>query len=320
MKIIFELSGEHPELPLIEAESVADIEYSGKQYAVGKCARPEDTLCLAMTHTVLEYLGECPADATSLEYMIKNLRIHTFSPFAARVKKIDGTPIEISQISLEKMIGTHIEGPVSLKNPVAEYRAICSKDRCVFGRVLFRIDRSSFGFRNPMRRHFFHPGVMMPLLARALVNISRAGNNEILLDPFCGTGGVLLEAEMLGVIAIGSDFDGNMIAGAKNNLVNPNLQIADATKLPFRNESIDAVVTDLPYGQSVRIRAESFDILYREALEEFGRVLKTGKLAVVVTHRDIRPIITKPLRVIAFIEQRVHKSLTRRIHIIVKEN
>lgn len=319
MKIIFELSGEHPELPLLEAESIADIEYSGKQYAVGECARPEESLRLAMTHAVLEYLGECPPDAGSLESMVKSLQIRTNVPFVARVKKIDGTPISINQTALEKIMGTHIEGPVSLKNAVAEYRAICSNDRCVFGRVLFRMDRGSFGYRNPMRRKFFHPGVMMPILARSLVNISRAGKNEILLDPFCGTGGVLLEAEMLGITAIGIDFDRNMINGAKENLADSNLQIADATRMPFRNESIDAVVTDLPYGQSVRVRAESFDILYREALNEAGRVLKKGKRAVVVTHRDIRPLIGRPLRVISFVEQRVHKSLTRRIHIIEKD-
>ena len=69
-----------------------------------------------------------------------------------------------------------ITGPVSLKNPEVEYRAILSEDRCYFGKVLFTFDRGSFDARNPGKRDFFHPGVMMPRMARTLVNI--AGINK----------------------------------------------------------------------------------------------------------------------------------------------
>ena len=54
--------------------------------------------------------------------------------------------------------------------------------------------------------------------------------------------------------------------------------LADATHLPFCDHTVDAVVTDFPYGQSVCIKkSDTMDMLYGDALEEIQRVLKTGK-------------------------------------------
>ena len=71
---------------------------------------------------------------------------------------------------------------------------------------------------------------MMPRMARTLVNLSLAGSGSILLDPFCGTGGILIEAEMLGVHAVGSDFDPMMIQGCKENVHQSMLFLADTTR------------------------------------------------------------------------------------------
>jgi tRNA (guanine10-N2)-dimethyltransferase len=93
--------------------------------------------------------------------------------------------------------------------------------------------------------------------------------------------------------------------------------LADATQLPFQNHSIDTVVTDLPYGQSVCIKkADTMDNLYAGALFEISRVLKKGRRAVVVTHRDISGIARQHMTVLQQHEQRVHKSLTRRVLVL----
>ena len=42
--------------------------------------------------------------------------------------------------------------------------------------------------------------------------------NETLLDPFCGTGGILIEAGILGINIIGSDIDKKLVYGCKENL------------------------------------------------------------------------------------------------------
>jgi tRNA (guanine10-N2)-dimethyltransferase len=316
VRLIVELSGEHPYLPSAELEVVGTITDSRPQVAVVECPSPRTTGRLALAHTVLEYLGESAADPESFYEMVRDLGITAESSFAARVRKIAGSAMDVTVPDLERRIGSIIRGKVSLVNPSCEYRAIMSGDRCYFGRVIHHIDRSAYDQRRPGSRAFFHPGVMMPRLARALVNISLISPGERLLDPFCGTGGILLEASLVGAGGIGSDIDPFMVSGSRENVPDAAFVRADTTCLPFRDASVDAVVTDLPYGQSVSIIAGSLEGLYRDALSEIRRVLAPGKRAVVVTHRDISSEAALVMSVRACYTQRVHKSLTRRILVL----
>ncbi|WAI00968.1 methyltransferase domain-containing protein [Methanogenium organophilum] len=316
MKCIFELSGEHPDLPFAEAETLACIEERATQVAVAECDDPDACERLAMTHTVMEYLGTCDADERSITAMLQDLSITTEQTFAARVRKMEDATTALSQLSLERLIGANINGPVSLDSPQQEYRAIIAGDKCYFGRVILHIDRGSYQYRNPMRRPFFHPGVMMPITARTLVNLARTKTDEIICDPFCGTGGVLLEAKLCGMKIIGSDMDQMMIDGCRKNLPDADLFRADATKLPLVDDSVDAVVTDLPYGHSVCIMAESMNQLYSDSLQEIRRILKPGGRCVIVTHVDIQSVAEENFTVVRKFYQRIHKSLTRQILIL----
>jgi tRNA (guanine10-N2)-dimethyltransferase len=316
MKLLFELSGEHPDLPVAELECVGTVLDRRIQVAVAECPDPGAARRLALTHVVMEYLGECEPTHDAFVSLLRDLAIQTEKPFAGRVKMIQGSRMDVARLEVERLIGSLIVGPVSLREPVEEYRAVVSEDRCYFGRVIMRIDRGAFDVRNPMRRPFFHPGVMMPRMARALVNISLAAPGDWVYDPFCGTGGILLEAREIGARILGSDFDPAMVAGYRQNLPNSDVLIADATAVPVCDHAIDAVVTDLPYGQSVRIRAESMDRLYDGSLAEIRRILKPGRRAIVVTHRDITDIAARHFTVLQEHEQRVHQSLTRRILVL----
>ena len=321
MRLLFELSGENPTLPFAELECVGKVLDSRLQVAVAEVPDPVDAHRLAMTQVVLEYLGECAPTLPAFEKLLRDLAIETGQTFAGRAKKVHGgchARNPCSQREFERLIGTMISGPVSLDNPETEYRAILSEDRCYFGKVLFCPNRGAYDLRNPGKRDFFHPGVMMPRMARTLINLTCAKNGDLLLDPFCGTGGILIEAEMLGMRTLGSDFDPMMICGSRQNVTSSDLMLADATDLPFGNQSLDAVVTDFPYGQSVCIKkADTMANLYADALDEIRRVLKTGHRAVVVTHRDISDIASHHMTVLQHHEQRVHKSLTRRILVLV---
>jgi tRNA (guanine10-N2)-dimethyltransferase len=319
MRLLFELSGENPTLPFAELDCIGKVIDKRLQVAVADSPVPESASRLAMTQVVSEYLGECEPDIPSFAELLRELAIETRVTFAGRVKKVHGRYPDrspCSQLEFERLIGTMISGPVSLENPDIEYRAVLSEDRCYFGKMLFRIDRGAFDSRNPGKRDFFHPGVMMPRMARTLINLTCVQAGDIMLDPFCGTGGILIEAEMLGLYSVGCDFDPMMTAGSRRNVSSSDLLRADATRLPFSRQSMDAVVTDFPYGQSVSIRkTDTMDNLYAEALEEIGRVIKRGRRAVVVTHRDISGIAQQHMIILQRHEQRVHKSLTR--HILV---
>jgi hypothetical protein len=51
--------------------------------------------------------------------------------------------------------------------------------------------------------------------------MSGALPGEWILDPFCGTGGTLIEAALIGCREAGTDADLEMIAGSRKNLLPP---------------------------------------------------------------------------------------------------
>jgi tRNA (guanine10-N2)-dimethyltransferase len=316
MQLLFELSGEHPTLPVAELECVGTVREHRPQVAVADCPDPQAAGRLALTHAVMEYLGTSPPSPEAIASHLRDLALAPGAPFSVRVKKVEGCTPTAPQPDLERLMGSLIAGEVSLTAPVVEYRAIISGDRCYLGRVLFRINRASYAYRDPLRRPFFHPGVMLPRFARAVVNLTLLAPGESLFDPFCGTGGFLLEAELLGARAAGGDADPEMVAGSRLNLRHTDLVRLDAGALPLRPGSVDAVATDLPYGQSSWIRGRDLDRLTPLALREIAHVLRPGRRAVIVAHRDIRPFVPESLAILQHHEQRVHRSLTRRFLVL----
>lgn len=316
MNLLFELSGENQKLAVAEIECVGKVTRTLNGIAVAQVNDPQKTERLAQTHVIGKILGECEGTLEALCELLTQLDIKTDKTYRCRANKIHPAVVEASQLEIEKSSGRLIKGKVSLNNPETEYRAVFTEGRCFFTEKLVEIDRGSYAYRNPQRRAFFHPGVMMPLLARTTVNLTCAEKGELLLDPFCGTGGMLLECKIMGINAVGSDYDPEMLAGGLKNMPDGVFLRADATKMPYPNDSFDAVATDLPYGQSTKIEAESLDALYKNSLAEISRVLKKGKRAVIVTHKDIRHLACEYFEIKGYYEQRVHKSLTRRILVL----
>ncbi|HJJ89952.1 MAG TPA: methyltransferase domain-containing protein [Methanocorpusculum sp.] len=316
MDLLFELSGENPALAIAEIGCTGTVTHTATGIALAKVPEPKATTRLAQTHVIMELLGECDGTSSALTELLKQLAITTNLPFACRVRKIHPTMIKTSQLELEHMMGKLIHGKVSLQSPEVEYRALFTDDRCYLGRILYKIDRGAYAYRNPHRRAFFHPGVMMPLMARTMINLTHVQPGELLCDPFCGTGGLLLETDLIRVRSIGSDYDPKMLAGYQKNIPDGAYIQANATRLPYPDNCFDAVATDLPYGQSTTICAESLDQLYTESLKEIRRILKPGGKAVVVTHCDIRHLAKNLFEISGYYEQRVHKSLTRRIQVL----
>jgi tRNA (guanine10-N2)-dimethyltransferase len=316
MRVVCHLSGEHPSLPAAELGCAVRVEETAPQVAVGECPDPARLARLALTHRVYEYIADSPAVDDAVDAMVRGAALESEGTFAVRVKKVEGAALATPPLALERRLGGLVRGTVSLSAPGTTYGLVCSADRCWLGRLVCEPDRAALDARRPFSRPFFHPGVMMPRMARALVNLSRVEPGEVLLDPFAGTGGTLIEASLLGVRALGLDVDPRMLAGARLNLPGAELALGDAALLPLRAASVDAVVSDLPYGQSVRIRGESLERLYDGSLAEVARVMKPGRRAVIVTHRPIDGIAARHLTVLDRFEQRVHKSLTRRILVL----
>ena len=79
-----------------------------------------------------------------------------------------------------------------------------------------RHDNSKWKDSTAPKRPFFKPVSLDPRLARAMANLA-CPNGGSFLDPFCGTGGIPIEAASIGLDSYGSDRDFEMVAGSERN-------------------------------------------------------------------------------------------------------
>ena len=319
-KWIAELSGEHDRLPTAELACLGTVLSTSTQVAVFKATPSAPFHRLALTHTIMEYIGECKATIETFTAFLADANLKEHKPFCGRMRKMGDAPPELKSSQCERLIGYYIKGHVSVSAPEVIYRVLVAGDTCYIGKVIWEIDRDPYHARKPGNRPFFHPGVMMPRNVRVLVNLSLAQPGDCILDPFAGTGGTLIEAQEIDIASIGTDADAYMIEGLRKNLSTAACLVADATKLPFHGSTISHIVTDLPYGQSVCLIGAKQDTLYSQSFLEMARVLMKGGRAVVVSHIDVRHIAAKYFDIENFFEQRVHKSLTRRIMVLQKND
>lgn len=354
MQLAFELSGEHETLPraeLLAALAALQIRYTikltaGRIFVIEAQLAPESAKLLGlarrlgMTHYLYEVLGQCGLNDHELLTLIERADLETVMgtgrTFAVRVHFLEQNRLYTHRHALLKAVGERITRRgyvVDLTGPAKSFVLLFTADACFLCALVWTIDKRQFSDKRPHARPFFLPGVIMPKVARAIVNLSGIRAAERMLDPFCGTGGIILEGAMVDAHVVGTDIQRRMIYGAQENMaffrLPGELVISDATQLPLRRESVDAVVTDLPYGRASVVagsgipededaRAEYLARLYTAAMAEIHRVLKPGKRAVIVSNSP-----SLPTRATGFLLRdehayRVHKSLTRYITVLEK--
>ena len=348
MLLAFELSGEHGTLP--KAEVLACLQASHVVYeerifsdsilVVDAPLSLESELLdrlskrLAMTHHIYEVLGMCRPDEREIQELVKKTDfgavMNEGDTFAVRVRGEHTTSLRKND--LLTVVGECITRKgyaVNLKHPTQTFVLLFTAQTCLFCLLLQSVNKTQFEEKRPRFRPFFLPGVIMPKVARVLVNLSGIQANELFLDPFCGTGGILIEAGMVGARLIGADVQKKMVRGAEANLhffgLPCDLLVGDAMRMPLRDRSIDAIATDLPYGRasfvsrSRSLTAESHPVfperLYQDALDEIYRVLKPNGKAVIVSNSPSLHYLS-PESGFQLVEEhvyRVHKSLNRYI-------
>ena len=158
-------------------------------------------------------------------------------------------------------------------------------------------------------------------MARALVNLTQVRAGEMLLDPFAGTCGILIEACLIGIQGLGIEVQTRLVKGALCNLqsLDCSLLLGDAKRLPLQNSSIDAAVLDTPYGRSAKILAKSKEFLLQESLSELFRVIKHGRRMVIVADSSLDALLANAgFEILQKHTDRVHGSLTRQIFLCQK--
>ncbi len=139
--------------------------------------------------------------------------------------------------------------------------------------------------KKPSTDKYLQKGALRPELAWILCYLSEPKKTHIFLDPFAGHGSIPFACTNFpNTKIIASDNNTEKIALLKQKVKEKNKKIEvqnwDATKLPLKNNSVDAIVTDPPWGI---FEKENIEELYEKVFVEFARVLKPSGTFVILT-------------------------------------
>ncbi|MGC9517746.1 MAG: TIGR01177 family methyltransferase [Methanomicrobiales archaeon] len=340
MEIYLILSRENITLPRSEVLAVLEsekINYQIKNEFSGilHLAIPDDENCIQILEKRLGYVHEIvemlfDADMGNLYNKFESVHWSDYikDTYVVRVKKINSKHV-INSPEVEKDLGTIIknslkeEAVVNLENPETFIRVTFVDDAILVGLRRALIDKKHFFNLKPHKRPFFYPGSMSPKLARCMVNLSRVKKGDTVFDPFCGTGGILIEAGIIGARILGSDIDEKMVKGTIENLQHCgikdfNIIQGDARRIKL-DRRVDSIVTDPPYGISASTAGEESKKLYKESIQNMQELIKKeGYVCLATPHYvDVTELISNTkFKIIERHEIRMHKSLTRVITVL----
>ena len=249
--------------------------------------------------------------------------------FAVRIKRVKEYSAKGDTMNLERKLGKHIlqnttATKVKLKTPDKTFFGVLTSNKLVFGIKLAEMTPKTFSERRPRKKPFFHPSAMPSKLARCMVNLARAKTGELVLDPFCGTGSVMIEAAFVGCRVLGFDVQRRMAEGTRRNLkhfsIEPEgLVIADSRKLPLMQ--IDHVVTDPPYGKSATTMKSTTKQLVEGVLDSTRVLLREGQLICIASPKTLNIASLGVKLGYKHVESHfayVHRTLTREIAVFEK--
>ncbi|MGQ3412904.1 methyltransferase domain-containing protein [Natrinema sp. LN54] len=357
---LLEFGGEDDAFAAREAASAATgIRRIAPGLAVAGGIVPERVRGLAYTRRASELLGRGDADLASARTVLEAASIDREGTVAVRATDVHGSSgvsteraeRELGQVLVDRGFAVDLDDPDHLLRVVFSEGVLAAdsgadalehEERadgeesagervsvCALGWLAAESVRD-FGTRAPTDKPFFQPGSMDPLLARAVANVAGARPGATILDPMCGTGGVLVEAGLVGADVVGTDAQAKMAAGAQENLghflatdePSPtgvsrgswHVGRGDATQLPLADDAVDGVVFDAPYGRQSKIETHRLEDLVSGALAEARRV---APRAVVIADRSWRSEARAAgWELESAFERRVHRSLTRYVMVL----
>ena len=316
---------------------------------------------LALTKSIYKLLFECKIN--ELTDLMKKYDWNSIykDDFCLRIhyskndkNKINKKTKQFLEKNLAKYIWSSVKNPkVNLKNPKTKIELFIIGNNAYCGLLIFENNQDAgtkfgatyggFESRKSHLRPFPHPSSLHPKLARAFVNISGVKDGETLLDPFCGTGGFLIEAGLMGVDVVGYDISKNMVKGCISNLKYfkiKNYIIKKKNALQIQNK-FDYVVTDFPYGLNSNVYLEynkkslrnkdnkinlktnknqiqNIEMFYLKFLQKLRKILKKKAVIIFPSYVNHKKLLkTAKFKIGREFSIYVHRSLTRKIVRIV---
>ncbi len=226
--------------------------------------------------------------------------------FVCRIINLSEKQFNIPELesSMGDMISKFSHAKVELEDP----------DITIY--LIFTDKENFFGFskrikeENRPKKIKNYPHELDWKLTRVMINLIGLKKGETVCDPFCGTGTTLLQAESMGIRAIGLDFDEKMYKISKENLkangYKSKVLKSDFQELSKISGKFDGIVTDLPYG-----RASKSSERPKEILKKFFSIMPKRKRMAIMYKKEF----DRDLKLSGFKKYEIyrHKSLTRTI-------
>lgn len=334
------LSGEHPTLPLAEMKAILDA--NGIRFKITDSfyklveiqANIDEVKKIGGRGAFIDEVGteivHSGPTIPEIDDAVKSSNLASYldpeQSFNIRVLRFGGVSKEVSRVKLEghlgALIGNMTKARVNLENPTLRFRGLLAGPFFHLGLIAHQRPADFVASRRPRKRPAFHPSTMTPKLARSMVNLSGVILGTTFLDPFCGVGGILLEASLLGCDVIGMDAVRRMVRGARRNLKHFEMQPlaflrGDARHVPVRN--VGAIATDPPYGTGAStLKSTTRNILKDFLPQAYSALTKHGRVVVASPLGTGTPEIAESsnFKVVDRHEVYVHRRLTREILVL----
>jgi len=343
MELLCIQSQEHPLLPQAELKAVmeceninADIDVVTEGLVILKNISEEKcdeyygilTRRLGYTHEVHEIITASSTETFEEDISQIDWSCYIDETFAVRVKRFHS---KIDTVATERKAGSIIlencnNIKVNLTKPKSLVRIVAFENTLYIAIEKIKLNKKHFEDSKPHKRPFFYPGSMSPKLARCMVNLSRVTEGKLLLDPFCGTGGILIEAGLIGCKVVGSDIYWKMKNGTAINLDYYGITDYRTFNLDVRElkmyEKVAAVVTDPPYGISTSTGDIDGDDIFKEFFHAiYDNMRDDAYLCMASPHYvDLRPMADEVgFEIVEQYGIKMHRSLTRIISVIRKK-
>ncbi|MDO5848374.1 MAG: TIGR01177 family methyltransferase [Methanobrevibacter sp.] len=346
MELLFIQSQEHPELPLAELKAVMECEeIQGNLNIITEGLVTVDEISkdniddyykiftrrLGYTHEVHEVICNFPKDQLKETILSINWQDYISDNFAVRVKRFNS---DLDTTATEREAGSLILSSlpedsnikVKLNKPDSLIKIVAFEDQIYLAIEKIKLNKKHFEDIKPHKRPFFYPGSMSPKLARCMVNLSRVKENELVLDPFCGTGGILIEAGLIGCRVAGSDINWKMKNGTAINLEHCGIKNYRTFHIDVRElkmyEEASGVVTDPPYGISTSTGDMKGNAIFKEFFTSIYNNMKDDAYLCMASphYVDLKPIANETgFKIIEQYYIKMHRSLTRVITVLKKD-
>jgi len=285
---------------LLETQKEIDAEKAIKELggtiAIGR------VLCSGKTQEILEFIRDNNVDFSDSMKFSYSIIGHKSENIAAALKakfKKDRVKAMFSPLrgSIELQAGKSIKGSPSKLSGFDSVFFFFSGEKNFFGIIESVFDSKASekkDMERPVRRQKL---AISPKLAKILVNLSGAREEETLLDPFCGIGVVLQEALLQNINVIGIEIEANAVENCRKNLewlkqnydAPGNYQILNADSKKALVPAFDAIATepslgkllrDVPLKKDAVLMAIEFENLLADVLNNLKKGLKkNGRIA-----------------------------------------